>query len=126
MKLCIAINRRNGIPSFHVVDTAVTLGRSSRADIQISDKYISRTHLVLWGEVNNRCFVKDLGSENGTYVNGRQIPVRTDVEVRNGQSIIVGKSLIQICSKKAGLLFAFVQSGFPLSRQNSDHQLSFS
>jgi pSer/pThr/pTyr-binding forkhead associated (FHA) protein len=120
------MNRRNGILSFDVVDTAVSLGRSSENDIQIPDKYVSRTHLVLWGEVDNRCFVKDLGSENGTYVNGRQIPVRTAVEVRNGHNILVGKSSIRICLKKAGLLFAFLQFGFPLLGQISDRQLSFS
>ena len=126
MKLCIVTNRRYGPSSYCLEDIAVTLGRSSENDVQIPDECVSRTHLILWGEVDNRYYIKELGSENGTYVNGGQVPVGVPVEVRKGQTIVVGKSLIQLTSKKAGLLFAFLQSGFPVLEQISGHKLAFS
>jgi len=53
------------------------LGRGSKCSVRIKDKRISRLHCVIISAGNN-WYVADLGSRNGTYVNGVRIeePVR--------------------------------------------------
>jgi hypothetical protein len=50
----------------------VKLGRSTENDIVLNDPSVSRHHAVIL-KTDNEYFVTDLGSSNGTYVNGRQI-----------------------------------------------------
>ncbi len=49
-----------------------SIGRDSSADIQIEDTGLSRNHFeILWN--GERAAVRDLGSTNGTSVNGRKV-----------------------------------------------------
>ena len=49
-----------------------TVGRSSRCDLRIADETVSRVHAEI-GVRGDRCVIRDLGSCNGTYLNGRLI-----------------------------------------------------
>jgi pSer/pThr/pTyr-binding forkhead associated (FHA) protein len=86
MKFGIVVNDGNEISTFDLENAAISIGRSSDNDIQLNDMHTSRHHLILWGE-GNRIFAKDLGSENGTYINGHQIPSGKAIELRKGHSI---------------------------------------
>ena len=108
MKFQIVVNDGDKISSFDLENAVVSIGRSSDNDIQLTDKYTSRNHLILSGK-DGRFFVKDLGSENGTYVNGRQIPSGKAVELRESQSILVGKSLISLRAGKSESVSVFLQ-----------------
>ncbi len=68
----------------------VVLGRSRDADLQVDDPNVSRQHAVLYWE-GDRVYVKDLGSTNGTLVNGRPI---TAGPVDAGDTLTVGNSKI--------------------------------
>jgi pSer/pThr/pTyr-binding forkhead associated (FHA) protein len=77
---------------FSVTD-AVVLGRSPEADINLDDPYASEFHLRL----NNRdgkLVLTDLGSTNGTYVNGRR--VTTPVDLNRGDAVQVGKTVMEV------------------------------
>ena len=108
MKFQILVNDGSNITSFDLENAAVSVGRSDDNDIQLADKHTSRNHLVLWGK-DGRFFVKDLGSGNGTYVNGRQIPSGKVVELTESQSILVGKSLISLRAGKSESVSVFLQ-----------------
>ena len=86
MKFNIVVNDGSEISTFDLENTAVSIGRSSDNDIQLNDEHASRHHLLWWGE-GNRIFMKDLGSENGTHINGRQIPSGKAIELEKGHSI---------------------------------------
>ncbi len=64
----------------------VVVGRDLRADMRITHPLISRAHLLLRFD-QGRWLAIDNGSLNGTFVNGRRIPV---VELRDGQSVNIG------------------------------------
>src|SRR5271156_4404804 len=64
----------------------VVVGRDLRADMRITHPLISRAHLLLRFE-QGRWLAIDNGSLNGTYVNGRRVPV---VDIHDGQSVNVG------------------------------------
>lgn len=56
-----------------LASTRVTLGRESRNDITIPDINVSRTHAEISLSPQGAWVITDLGSTNGTYVNGRAV-----------------------------------------------------
>ena len=74
---------------FPLPEGEMTLGRDPANQIWTADSFLSRRHCVLMRS-GNTLRVKDLGSHNGTRVNG--IPVR-EHELEPGDQISVGHSL---------------------------------
>jgi serine/threonine-protein kinase len=70
------------------------VGRSTQVDFPVpDDRFLSRDHFLI--EFNPPiCFLKDMGSTNGTKVNGERIE---QVRLRDGDVIAAGKSSFQIC-----------------------------
>ncbi len=68
---------------------SVVLGRSSDADILIDDTGVSRRHLEI-RSLDGRIHAVDLGSTNGSYVNGQR--VNGQVELTDGSMITMGRS----------------------------------
>jgi hypothetical protein len=66
-----------------------TIGRSPRADLHIDSPHVSLQHATLrWtGDVWE---VKDLGSLNGTYLNGRRLEAGKDYVVSRGDELAFG------------------------------------
>jgi ABC transport system ATP-binding/permease protein len=64
----------------------VVVGRDLRADMRITHPLISRAHLLLRFD-QGRWLAIDNGSLNGTFVNGRRVPV---IDINDGQSINIG------------------------------------
>jgi hypothetical protein len=56
---------------------------------------VSRLHAVVKRD-NNRVAVMDLGSSNGTYVNGRRLNPHTEETLSHGDIVALGKLKIQI------------------------------
>lgn len=77
---------------FNVADAQV-LGRSPQADIILEDPYASEFHLRLTAR-EGRLVLADLGSTNGTYVNGRR--VTAPVDLSRGDAIQVGKTVMEV------------------------------
>ncbi len=81
--------------SFELVGSSVNIGRSEENDIQISDMSVSRTHLNIM-EKDGRFYIKDLNSQNGTYVNGSRIKPDEYFEIKENYPIVIGMTLICI------------------------------
>ena len=72
----------------------MTIGRDETCDVRIDDEKISRLHAVVrmsW----NGATVEDLGSRNGTDVNGEQIMV---TPIHRGDVIRLGETLLMVHS----------------------------
>ena len=67
------------------------IGRESGSDIVIRDPNVSRTHAELRLEHGNTWVLTDLGSTNGTYVNGREI---SSQPLRDGDLIDIGTTTL--------------------------------
>jgi transcriptional regulator with GAF, ATPase, and Fis domain len=80
--------------SFAVTDE-VSIGRDPSNTIHITDPAISRRHLVIRRE-GDRHIIRDLGSHNGTFVNGAAV---SEHVLENGDTIKVGVSVFQFSSE---------------------------
>jgi eukaryotic-like serine/threonine-protein kinase len=69
------------------------IGRSDTAHLYLpEDKFFSRHHCLL--EISPpRCFLRDLGSTNGTFVNGRKVQ---EAFLRSGDRIQGGQTLLEV------------------------------
>ncbi|HUO51102.1 MAG TPA: FHA domain-containing protein, partial [Gemmatimonadaceae bacterium] len=65
----------------------LVLGRASSSDVPVFDPTISRRHAELTATATT-AHVKDLGSSNGTFVNGAQV---TESDVSDGDVVMFGK-----------------------------------
>jgi hypothetical protein len=50
-----------------------TIGRSDECDIVIDSKHVSRHHARIFSSSDGQWYVEDLGSSNGTFVNGERV-----------------------------------------------------
>lgn len=71
----------------------VTIGRSDKCTVKLEDTYISQMHARLFGR-GDRVMVEDLGSTNGTYINGRRI--NAPAEVHRGDRLKIGKTVLEL------------------------------
>jgi diguanylate cyclase (GGDEF)-like protein len=88
-----------------IVKTPAIIGRGDDADIKIADDGISREHVEVLGEPEH-VTVRDLGSTNGTFHNGRKID---EVELVDGDKISIGSTTILKFSYRDGFDEAFEQ-----------------
>ncbi len=84
--------------SFAEHDTFI-VGRSSRARFQLKDKdkYFSRFHFMV--EINPpHCRLMDMGSRNGTYVNGQKVAT---TDLKHGDEIKAGHTFLRVAVSDA-------------------------
>ena len=73
------------LPRTHGV--RVLVGRAANCDCVLADDCVSRRHAHIWRD-GVRWFIRDLGSRNGTRVNGMRVVERA--EVRPGDRVWLG------------------------------------
>ena len=71
------------------VSDGATFGRGAGADIHVEDPYASSAHARIFAR-NGVMYVEDMGSTNGTYLNGRQL--RKPEKLDSGDVIRIGDS----------------------------------
>ncbi len=71
----------------------VTLGRSDRVTVRLEDAYVSDEHAAIRPDGDGWA-VRDLGSTNGTYLNGAKVTQPTTVGA--GDQLRVGKTRIEV------------------------------
>lgn len=85
------INRKDSLPykinEHYSIDGELSLGRRGDNDIIIKDPYVSKKHFQII-EDEDRYFLEDLNSSNGTYLNGDLID--DAIGLNNGDIIRVG------------------------------------
>lgn len=76
-----------------------TVGRSDDNDLVLPDRWISRNHAMLQGMDNGSFYLIDLGSRNGTFINGQRVSV--PLILQDGDSIVFGQTEITFSHPKA-------------------------
>ncbi len=76
------------------------IGRSEQSTIRINDILASREHAIVRSDADGHCYVSDLGSRNGTTVNGR--PVASAMVLHDGDCIGIGTHELRFEQVRAG------------------------
>jgi hypothetical protein len=83
--LHLRLEPRDGEPFRHEVRAdSVVIGRSSKADVVLADRFLSRQHARLFRK-DDAWYLEDLGSRNTTFLNDR--PVGQPTALRPGDVI---------------------------------------
>ena len=106
----LIIEKSDTLEGEYVLEDETTLGRGDESDIVIEDDRISKTHCKIQLEAED-FILTDLGSSNGTFVNGRKV---TEKKLEQGDRIQIGSNVFifkmsQVSAPvKKGSLRAFV------------------
>ena len=73
------------------------LGRNPDADVRLDDSWVSRVHCEI-SEISGNLLVRDLGSTNGTLVNGKQV---NESHLLPGDFLTVGLTIFRVQYKRS-------------------------
>jgi len=79
---------------FNLNQSALTIGRSSKSDVQVDQESVSRSHAKIIN-TGKTIILRDLGSTNGTYVNDELID---EYVLRDGDFIKIGRTIFKFLS----------------------------
>ncbi len=77
--------------------TCWTVGRSEDNNFVLRDHWISRNHAILQSTENGEFYLVDLGSRNGTFVNGRRVSI--PITIKHGDHITFGQTEMEFYHK---------------------------
>ena len=79
-------------------DREIVVGRSADLDMVLVEDMVSRRHARI-AVSNGRIVIADLGSTNGTFVNGQRIE---ETELKEGDRILIGTSILKLVVQAEG------------------------
>ncbi|MBQ7159474.1 MAG: FHA domain-containing protein [Treponema sp.] len=69
----------------------ITIGRSTECDVVVDNKLVSRHHALIQ-KIRDAYFLRDDGSTNGTFLNGKRIPDGKYIKLNSGDKITIGSA----------------------------------
>lgn len=98
VKVILKVRQAPGELSEIICTQPVTnIGRKD-VDVRINDLDLSRKHCAIEIMAGTQVMIRDLGSTNGTYLNGKKISAQ---EVKNGDLIQIGQSLFEVLIQRS-------------------------
>ena len=79
------------------MEREIIVGRSSELDMVLVEDMVSRKHAKI-STSNGQIVIMDLGSTNGTFVNGEKIK---KTRLKEGDRILIGTSILKVISTDA-------------------------
>ena len=73
----------------------IRIGRANDNDIVVDNKLASRYHAIIQ-KIKDAYYLKDEGSTNGTFLNGKKIPEAKYFKLQAGDKITIGNSNLVI------------------------------
>ncbi len=89
--IVISAKHPAGIGKMVKLERELIMGRSTEANMQIEDDGVSRKHAKLMMAPNGQYQLVDLGSTNGTFLNGIKISVAT---MQDGDKVQIGSNTV--------------------------------
>ena len=124
-KLCILIGKGRGQSFALEPDKEYTVGRHYENDITITDENISRNHFKI--EIKeNKYFITDLDSKNGTFVDGTDLNPGVETEVAEGIPIVIGMTILGFGETCETCLDQFLNSAGFCSELNEYGEVAYS
>jgi pSer/pThr/pTyr-binding forkhead associated (FHA) protein len=91
----LVVHAPNGRPNVVKLNgDSVRFGRAADVTVRVDDAYISDQHAEVLPDGEGGWKVRDLGSTNGTYLNGAK--VTQPMPLSNGDQLRIGKTTVEI------------------------------
>lgn len=87
-------NRLNVMSEVDIHGSLCLVGRGNHCQVRIADAKCSQQHALFFEQADGKLWVKDLGSTNGTYVNGKRLTDETAVS--EGCKFKIGSAEFQL------------------------------
>ena len=87
------VRGRSASTTLKLTDNVTSLGRHDDCVIRIKSSQVSRRHCELF-EVGGQLMLRDLGSSNGTFVNGKR--VTGEQALKHGDELTVGAVTLRV------------------------------
>lgn len=84
--------------TYEINKESAFLGRGEENDLRINDASVSRKHARVFRSENDY-FIKDLRSQNGTWIDGNIIEVGQKVRVHEGETVELGNVILSLGRK---------------------------
>ena len=89
----------------------MVIGRHSGCDVYIKDPSISKKHLLLYtNKENNKVFIEDQNSTNGTIVDDKKVEAQKSIELTDNNKIKMGNIVIKFLDKNNSEIFSVVEN----------------
>ncbi len=119
LKLYILVGKGQGESFKLVPGKEYTVGRHSENDIRIEDNNISRNHFKIQIK-EDKYFITDLHSKNGTFIGDRKLSPGIATEVREGVPIVIGMTIIGLGEVCESCLKPFLGSAGVFSEMSDE------
>lgn len=96
MKVLLKVKSPKKELYFEASQLEATVGRGERAKVRVDDDNCSRVHCKIYLN-NNALWVEDMGSKNGTFVNGLN---KAKSQLFINDKVLIGDTEILVCSEK--------------------------
>jgi len=87
------------IGEYQISQEASIIGRSEKAHIRLDHRAVSARHARII-RVGNKCILEDLGSTNGTFINGRKMPKHL---LQHGEVVQIGNYMLRFVNTEKEL-----------------------
>lgn len=94
---------------FYIDQPELSIGRGESCSILLEEPTVSRLHTYLYTE-NERCYLMDAGSKNGTYLNGKQILEGQKCLLKDGDIISFSRE-VTFTFKKVEMYTGYIEQG---------------
>lgn len=96
--ICLLDENGAATQRWELTENPLSVGRGASADVIVADATLSRRHFVILPE-NGHFWLKDLNSQNGTYVDGRRAAA---VKLHHHDCIAAGRTLFMFNEQTTG------------------------
>lgn len=118
MSLQLAVTRAGTVDEYDVEGT-VYVGRAADNHVVLDGPAVSRRH-ARFDRAGDDVRVVDLGSANGTTVNGLAIDPRVTTVLRDGDVVVIGGFTLRVVERRAGTAtVVLAPGGGPLARRGA-------
>lgn len=99
----VVLNTESGTRQLSLLgNNCWTVGRSDDNNLVLPDRWISRNHAMIQVMETGEFYLIDLGSRNGTFVNGRRVSV--PVILNDQDQLTFGQTELQFCCPNKGIM----------------------
>jgi pSer/pThr/pTyr-binding forkhead associated (FHA) protein len=99
-------------PAVCEIDQAHCIVGRVDSHLQVADRQCSRQHVLLYEGYDGKLHLRDLGSRNGTFVNGKRV---SGGIINVGDEIRIGASTIEVLDYRSSI-------GFPQAPAEAKHE----